>query len=763
MDSKESRQNTIERLKERLYGLAFAFRETKLWRKVKERQAIAVEREDGEILYACILDEGQGENWVTVFTEDELYNFDLVLESRLNTSPEEITDFYRMISIGCRQCRLLPKQDLTEWEIREVQGYAKKHGASLAGKCAYPDFVRYAAYYEPRFLDEPVEMERLGDVLEALCALSGEIGKMTAARVRSLIPSAVTGKTDRVPVLKKNDDGKYALAGDVPFPAWEEPLYPVSNDWDPAVAATIRKKRRRGKIAVGVIWGGAPILKDVPILNKEDGYPDENDSEEYDPPKDNLNEYVPDEYDPDEYGEDAFFEDFETEDVYFYPAIFLTVDIGSESVPGCDIYLNYKDHYENMAAKFLQILAGRGSRPRQVIARDERTYKLLEKAMEAAGIELSVDGNVEEFLAAESSLQEEVFGTMSLYEDFDPWDEDDDEEEPGEWSPDELFGEGGFSEENYSDESMEEELRGLLQILQSAPDDVLAVMPAEYVGFLHMLAIFPKSPKMEKEYEALMARLERLRKGRSSGSGTTPFTAAAKPDRLERTGKSAKKNRGKGKKGKDEETYSQMSLLDTDLFDLESEEREKFIRDYLWDEEEESEEEEESGNLNPVSTGKESRYSAQILEFPGNKNEEKTGDAGERKEAASCSYVIRVSLRRGFYRDIQIDSDASFDAFHRAIQRAVEFDDDHLYAFFMDNKAWSRKAGIYSPRDEGSPYRADKITLRQCSLSVGSRFMYLFDFGDEWRFQCRVTKILDVKTTEAHTVKGKGEPPRQYG
>ena len=42
------------------------------------------------------------------------------------------------------------------------------------------------------------------------------------------------------------------------------------------------------------------------------------------------------------------------------------------------------------------------------------------------------------------------------------------------------------------------------------------------------------------------------------------------------------------------------------------------------------------------------------------------------------------------------------------------------------------------------------------------KFKYLFDFGDEWRFQCRVMRELEEKTKSFRVIKAVGDPPAQY-
>ena len=132
------------------------------------------------------------------------------------------------------------------------------------------------------------------------------------------------------------------------------------------------------------------------------------------------------------------------------------------------------------------------------------------------------------------------------------------------------------------------------------------------------------------------------------------------------------------------------------------------------------------------------------------------------------SYVISVSVDKGCYRHIRIDADSVLGQFSEAILEAFEFDDDHLHVFFMDNRAWSRDpyACYWSDPDDEMDDNVNpstyEITLRELNLEEGTKFMYLFDFGDEWRFSCRVLQVLDEQTKKPQVVRSVGAAPEQY-
>lgn len=126
------------------------------------------------------------------------------------------------------------------------------------------------------------------------------------------------------------------------------------------------------------------------------------------------------------------------------------------------------------------------------------------------------------------------------------------------------------------------------------------------------------------------------------------------------------------------------------------------------------------------------------------------------------SFVISVSLGSGCYRHIRISGNSTLFELHYTILEAFDFDDDHAHAFFMDNALWSDRDSYYVRGMESPDRTTDAYTLNQAGLCKGKKFKYLFDFGDEWVFQCKVLQVLEEDTTQAKIVKRKGKAPEQY-
>lgn len=126
------------------------------------------------------------------------------------------------------------------------------------------------------------------------------------------------------------------------------------------------------------------------------------------------------------------------------------------------------------------------------------------------------------------------------------------------------------------------------------------------------------------------------------------------------------------------------------------------------------------------------------------------------------SYVISVSAGTGCYRHIQISQKASLFRLHEAILEAFEFEDDHAHAFFMDNRIWSQYDAYYSMKMDSHDRLTKSRKLEKLNLKKGSQFKYVFDFGDEWRFQCKVLRELEEDTKTPLVIRSVGEPPEQY-
>jgi hypothetical protein len=99
---------------------------------------------------------------------------------------------------------------------------------------------------------------------------------------------------------------------------------------------------------------------------------------------------------------------------------------------------------------------------------------------------------------------------------------------------------------------------------------------------------------------------------------------------------------------------------------------------------------------------------------------------------------------------------------HNAIQKALNFDNDHLYSFFMDAKRYSKHAYHSPMRDEG-PF-TDEVTIGELGLYESQKILYFFDYGDSWEFEVQLLKINEdeISPEKPKVIEVKGKAPRQY-
>ena len=131
------------------------------------------------------------------------------------------------------------------------------------------------------------------------------------------------------------------------------------------------------------------------------------------------------------------------------------------------------------------------------------------------------------------------------------------------------------------------------------------------------------------------------------------------------------------------------------------------------------------------------------------------------RPARKGRYVFRVALG-DVRRTIALSHKHSLEDLHLAIQKAFRFDDDHLYAFFMDGKRYSDDA--YNDDRGGEPPFAADARLAGLDLYVGQNILYLFDFGDCWEFSVVLQEVAETPHRgRPRVVQSTGKPPRQYG
>lgn len=130
-------------------------------------------------------------------------------------------------------------------------------------------------------------------------------------------------------------------------------------------------------------------------------------------------------------------------------------------------------------------------------------------------------------------------------------------------------------------------------------------------------------------------------------------------------------------------------------------------------------------------------------------------------------YTFKVSLsgNKKIWRKIRLSHRHDLDTLHMAIQEAFDFDNDHLYAFYLGGGSPRHATPIYCPyMIEESELTVLDFAIEDLGLVKGQRFYYLFDFGDSWWFDVLLTDIdkNSPLPEKAEIISWKGESPKQY-
>lgn len=114
----------------------------------------------------------------------------------------------------------------------------------------------------------------------------------------------------------------------------------------------------------------------------------------------------------------------------------------------------------------------------------------------------------------------------------------------------------------------------------------------------------------------------------------------------------------------------------------------------------------------------------------------------EPRSGTSRALTLRVTYRYSpeHWREIEIADDQYLSDLHMAIQRAFDWGDDHLYAFYMGKRPYDTKNEIGGPGSEARR-QARRVTIGELELRTKQKFLYLFDFGDDHLFDIQVLKI----------------------
>jgi hypothetical protein len=135
----------------------------------------------------------------------------------------------------------------------------------------------------------------------------------------------------------------------------------------------------------------------------------------------------------------------------------------------------------------------------------------------------------------------------------------------------------------------------------------------------------------------------------------------------------------------------------------------------------------------------------------------------------TSTHIFRARLSPRIYRDIEIESTRSLYDLAAAIVQTFDFDFDHAFGFFSNLGDYvfdsALRYELFADLEGGGEARSVKrTTVAQAFPEVGFKMQFLFDYGDEWRFQVEVIGFGEKvpKAQYPKILKTVGKAPPQY-
>jgi hypothetical protein len=137
------------------------------------------------------------------------------------------------------------------------------------------------------------------------------------------------------------------------------------------------------------------------------------------------------------------------------------------------------------------------------------------------------------------------------------------------------------------------------------------------------------------------------------------------------------------------------------------------------------------------------------------------------------THIVRVTLQDEptIYREIEVESQKTLSDLAEAIVHAFGFEFDHAFGFYSKLKGHDvmrsqPKYELFADMGEQSSAKSvRKTSVGDAFPNVGHTMLFMFDYGDDWRF---VVEVIGrgqkaARTRYPKVLKKVGKAPEQYG
>lgn len=105
-------------------------------------------------------------------------------------------------------------------------------------------------------------------------------------------------------------------------------------------------------------------------------------------------------------------------------------------------------------------------------------------------------------------------------------------------------------------------------------------------------------------------------------------------------------------------------------------------------------------------------------------------------------FRVIIDTEEDVFRDIEIETDSTFEEFHRSVLDAFDFEEGEMASFYMSNENWEKGLEIPLMAMEQSTALSMKSTKLSDMLSKPSdKVLYVYDFMRMWIFYVELVEI----------------------
>lgn len=325
-----------------LYRLAFAYKKTKLWKKLSDTQLFAVALTDGETGYCSVMG-ALGEHIALAIYPGTP---GLRSYSMIAAGPSAAEGLHAMefaLAQDCLMCSFENKDMLEEFEIAGLRAYCAANGLTLRGAHAWPRLLRCRPFHLPWTLQED-EKGRMAEGLEAALEVARRLETATADSLG--LEKGPPFDRD-IPLLVKTETGYDWQT--VSLPPQTEPVYPAGGPlYDLLLKRASMKRERAG------VWACDTFLLPEPVCREEDG------------PEGGPDEPAP-----------------------VFPWVQLVLDVDSGMILDTTMCAGGEDYAEQFPNKLLELIGNLG-KPRRMLVETERTAALYRDLAKRVGFPLEL-------------------------------------------------------------------------------------------------------------------------------------------------------------------------------------------------------------------------------------------------------------------------------------------------------------------------------------------------------------------------------------